>query len=182
MPAPTLQAVPKLYDVIIWLMGRVEKFPRSQKFTLGDRTLNLALDTLELLIEATYTRDRLTLLRKANVQEKLRYLIRICHDFKMISAKQYAYISNGPRRRAHEVASRGFRVVRGGSWNNNTENVRVAYRNYNTPTNTNNNNGFRCAKTLVEKAFSVCQSWYASEVGESYQACMNEESKACYLC
>ena len=33
----TLQAVPKLYDVIMWLMGRVEKFPRSQKFTLGDR-------------------------------------------------------------------------------------------------------------------------------------------------
>ena len=95
MPASNVQAVPKLYDVIIWLMGRVEKFPRSQKFTLGDRTVNLALDTLELLIEATYTRDRLALLRKANVQlEKLRYLIRICHDFKMLSAKQYAYISN----------------------------------------------------------------------------------------
>ena len=74
MPTSTVQAVPKLYDVILWLMGRVEKFPRSQKFTLGDRTVNLALDTLELLIEATYTRDRLTLVRKANVQEKLRYL------------------------------------------------------------------------------------------------------------
>ena len=94
MPTSTVQAVPKLYDVILWLMSRVEKFPRSQKFTLGDRTVNLALDTLELLIEATYTRDRLALLRKANVQlEKLRYLIRICHDFKMLSAKQYAYIS-----------------------------------------------------------------------------------------
>lgn len=84
-------------------------------------------------------------------------------------------------REAHGVASRGSRVLRGGSWNNNTTNVRVANRNNNTPTNTNNNNGFRCAKTLVEKAFSDCQSWYASEVGESSQACMNEESKACYL-
>ena len=95
MAAPTVQAVPKLYDVIVWLLGRVEKFPRSQKFTLGDRTVKLALDTLELLIEATYTRDRLALLRKANIQlEKLRYLIRICHDFKLLSSKQYAYISN----------------------------------------------------------------------------------------
>ena len=95
MATPTIQAVPKLYDVIMWLMGRVEKFPRSHKFTLGDRTVNLALDTLELLIEATYTRDRLRLLRKANVQlEKLRYLIRLCRDFKLLSAKQYAYISN----------------------------------------------------------------------------------------
>ena len=95
MATSTVQAIPKLYDVIMWLMGRVEKFPRSQKFTLGDRIVNLSLDTLDVLIEATYTRKRLPLLQKANVQlEKLRYLIRLCHDFKLLSSKQYAYISN----------------------------------------------------------------------------------------
>ena len=95
MATSTVQAVPKLYDVILWLLGRVEKFPRSQKFTLGDRIVNISLDTLDTLIEATYTRKRLPLLQKANVQlEKLRYLIRLCHDFKLISAKQYTYISN----------------------------------------------------------------------------------------
>ena len=76
-------------------MGRVEKFPRSQKFTLGDRIVNISLDTLDVLIEATYTRKRLPLLQKANVQlEKLRFLIRLCHDFKLLSTKQYTYISN----------------------------------------------------------------------------------------
>ena len=61
----------------MWLMGRVEKFPRSQKFTLGDRIVNISLDILDTLVEATYTRKRLPLLHKANVQlEKLRYLIR----------------------------------------------------------------------------------------------------------
>jgi len=91
----TTQAVPKLYDVIAWLLVRVEKFPRSQKFTLGDRIVNIALDILDTLIEATYTRKRLPLLQKANVQlEKLRFLIRLCHDFKLLSAKQYAYISH----------------------------------------------------------------------------------------
>ena len=73
------------------------KFPRApQKFTLGDRTLNLALDTLELLIEAIYTTQTFTLASESQtVQlEKLRYLIRICHDFKLLSSKQYAYISN----------------------------------------------------------------------------------------
>ena len=95
MATSTVQAVPKLYDVIMWLMGRVEKFPRSQKFTLGDRIVNISLDTLDVLIEATYTRKRLPLLQKANVQlEKLRFLIRLCHDFKLLSSKQYAYISN----------------------------------------------------------------------------------------
>jgi len=34
-------------------------------------------------------------------------------------------------------------VNRGGSWNNNATNTRVANRNNNSPTNTNNNLGFR---------------------------------------
>jgi len=36
-----------------------------------------------------------------------------------------------------------FRVLRGGSWNNNANNLRSANRNRNTPDNRNNNNGFR---------------------------------------
>ena len=39
------------------------------------------------------------------------------------------------------------RVLRGGSWNNNEQNVRAANRNNNTTTNRNNNNGFRVAST-----------------------------------
>ncbi|MBK7848429.1 MAG: SUMF1/EgtB/PvdO family nonheme iron enzyme [Zoogloea sp.] len=38
---------------------------------------------------------------------------------------------------------RRSRVVRGGSWINNSDNCRVAYRNRNTPDNRNNNLGFR---------------------------------------
>ena len=37
-------------------------------------------------------------------------------------------------------------VLRGGSWNNNQRNVRVANRNRNDPDNRNNNVGFRCAR------------------------------------
>ncbi|MFC1735170.1 hypothetical protein ACFL1X_03570 [Candidatus Hydrogenedentota bacterium] len=33
--------------------------------------------------------------------------------------------------------------MRGGSWNNNHNNLRSANRNRNNPANTNNNNGFR---------------------------------------
>jgi hypothetical protein len=36
-------------------------------------------------------------------------------------------------------------VLRGGSWNNNWNNVRAANRNNNNPDNRNNNIGFRCA-------------------------------------
>ena len=36
-----------------------------------------------------------------------------------------------------------LRVLRGGSFNNNEDNVRIAYRNRNNPNNFNDNNGFR---------------------------------------
>lgn len=45
----------------------------------------------------------------------------------------------------HEERYRIDRVIRGGSWNNNPNNLRVANRNNNNPDNTNNNIGFRCA-------------------------------------
>ena len=35
------------------------------------------------------------------------------------------------------------RVLRGGSWNNNAQNCRCAYRNNNTPVNRNYDFGFR---------------------------------------
>ena len=38
------------------------------------------------------------------------------------------------------------RVIRGGSWNNDPQNARSAYRNRNTPENRNNNLGFRLAR------------------------------------
>lgn len=41
------------YRFILWLVPAVARFPRSQKFLLGDRIQGLALDVLEALIEAT---------------------------------------------------------------------------------------------------------------------------------
>jgi hypothetical protein len=40
------------------------------------------------------------------------------------------------------------RVLRGGSWNNNPQNLRAANRNRNAPANRNNNAGFRLSRTL----------------------------------
>ena len=51
-------AVEAHYQFLLWLLPTVEKFPRSHKFTLGDRIETIALNVLETLIEATYTRDR----------------------------------------------------------------------------------------------------------------------------
>ena len=47
------------------------------------------------------------------------------------------------------------RVVRGGSWNNNPENLRSANRNRNTTDNRNNNLGFRVGRTLAARADAI---------------------------
>ena len=44
-----------MYRFVLWLVPTVEKFPRRQKFLLGDRLQATALDVLERLVEATYT-------------------------------------------------------------------------------------------------------------------------------
>ena len=49
-----------MYRFILWLIPAVEKFPRSQTFLLGDRIQSTALDVLERLVEATYTKSKVT--------------------------------------------------------------------------------------------------------------------------
>lgn len=46
-------------------------------------------------------------------------------------------------------------VLRGGSWNNNADNSRVANRNNNTPNNDWNNNGFRLVLSSSSKMTDV---------------------------
>jgi len=41
-------------------------------------------------------------------------------------------------------------ALRGGSWNNQQDNVRGAVRNNDNPDNLNNNIGFRCAELSAE--------------------------------
>ncbi|MDP2831997.1 MAG: SUMF1/EgtB/PvdO family nonheme iron enzyme [Pseudomonadota bacterium] len=53
-------------------------------------------------------------------------------------------IGNWPR---HGRLTGPRRVLRGGSWNNNSENARAANRNRNTPSKRNSNNGFRVARS-----------------------------------
>lgn len=83
---PALEAA---YRFILWLAPTVEKFPRSQKFSLGDRILDAAYEHLERVIEATYSADRAPLLRAANLElEKLRILCRLAMDLGHLDLRQ----------------------------------------------------------------------------------------------
>lgn len=86
---PALEA---MYRFTLWLVPTVEKFPRSQRFLIGDRIQSTALSVFENLIEATYTRQRDPLLQRANLDlEKLRYLFRLATDLKLLDLRRYEY-------------------------------------------------------------------------------------------
>ena len=80
------------YRFLLWLVPAVERFPRSQKFLLGDRIQCVALDVLERLIEATYTKQRSDHLAKANLGlEKLRFLFRLARDLRCLDHRRYEH-------------------------------------------------------------------------------------------
>ena len=80
------------YRFLLWLVPAVERFPRSRKFLLGDRIQRTALDVLESLIDATYTRQRAHHLARANLGlEKLRFLFRLAHDLRLLDHRRYEH-------------------------------------------------------------------------------------------
>jgi hypothetical protein len=108
---PALEA---MYRFMLWLIPAVEKFPRSQKFLLGDRIQSTAIDVLERLIEATYTRERVQFLSQANIGiEKLRFLFRLATDLRHLDLARYEHAARaldevgrmiGGWRKAHDAA------------------------------------------------------------------------------
>ena len=48
----------KTYELILWLYQTVNKFPKSQRFVLGQRVENAALEFLEKIIAANQSRQK----------------------------------------------------------------------------------------------------------------------------
>jgi hypothetical protein len=86
---PALEA---MYQFLLWLVPAVDKFPRNQKFVLGDRIETAALDVLDALIAATYTRGRGSLLTDANLGlERLRFFMRLSCELRLIDTRRYEH-------------------------------------------------------------------------------------------
>jgi len=86
--------ITKTYDLLLYMIPQLAKFPRDQKFLLADRIENRMLDFLEAMIEAYYSKKKLDILEKSNLKlESLRYLIRLSFDLHFINSRRYAYVT-----------------------------------------------------------------------------------------
>jgi len=87
-----ISVIAKTYDLTLWLLPHTAGFSRQHRFTLGSRIEEGILETLETLVEASYTRDKRDLLDRANrCIERLRYLLRLAKDLKLLTIKQYEF-------------------------------------------------------------------------------------------
>ncbi len=75
-----------------WLLPATEKFPKRARFTFADRINSLALDIVEDLVEARYSRDKQPLLGRINLRlERLRILLRLSHRMKYLPHPGYEH-------------------------------------------------------------------------------------------
>ena len=77
-----------------WLVPVADKFPKVARFTFSQRLTNLGLDMVEDLVEARHSKRNSAILKRANLRlEKLRVILRLSHQQKYLSHKQYEFAS-----------------------------------------------------------------------------------------
>ena len=81
--------------MLLWLIPKIDQFPRKQKFLLGERIERTALDFMGQLQRAKYERKRKkAALMEAHVTfEQFKTLIRLAVGLNLISVKKYEYLS-----------------------------------------------------------------------------------------
>ena len=79
----------KWMTILNLIMDRAEGFPKSMRYSLTNRILNYSNDILEIIIEAIYSKEKISKLSRINIiLEKLRIYFRICENRNYLSHKQ----------------------------------------------------------------------------------------------
>jgi len=93
-PRAPEQILTRAYPMVQWILERVARFPKTYRFSLGERLSLNSLEVLELITEALYTRSKLNLLTKADRHlTRLRILLRLAMDTKCLTARQHEFVT-----------------------------------------------------------------------------------------
>jgi hypothetical protein len=89
-PAKELEVVQRAYDLILWEVPLITRFPVPYRAVLGDRMQSTLYTVLENLLAARYDRSaRPALLAAVNLElEKARYHVRLARDLKLLDSKR----------------------------------------------------------------------------------------------
>ena len=92
--AAELVVIEKAQELLVWSLKHIEKFPRTHRYGLGLRLEQRLSELLDRLIEAKYTKERLPLLHRCNLDlERLRFDYRTAKDVRCFSVDHYGSAS-----------------------------------------------------------------------------------------
>ena len=78
------------HELLKWLIPLLDRFPRSRRFTLGERLETGLLAVLEECIDAAYSKHKRAQLSAANRRlSSVRHLWRLAFELRVISRKRY---------------------------------------------------------------------------------------------
>ena len=84
----------KTYDLILWLLPATQKFPKDQRFVLAKRIQDSLFGFQEALIAAGMGIEKARNLQTADILlRQLQLYMRLSHDMKFITMKQYEHVS-----------------------------------------------------------------------------------------
>ena len=85
----------KTYELMLWVYTVVNKFPKKQRFVLGQEIEKTAIKFLKLIIKANYSREKASLLSEACIEINLfLILIRFSKDLHFLSKRQYEFTAS----------------------------------------------------------------------------------------
>ena len=91
-PPSTPAAVELCHHILQWIIPQLLKFPRAQRFTLGERIESGLLEVLEELVEAAYSKRPATALGRANLRlQRVKHLWRLAMELKVIGHRPYCH-------------------------------------------------------------------------------------------
>ncbi|GAB4422500.1 MAG: hypothetical protein Kow002_11900 [Anaerolineales bacterium] len=84
----------KTYDLLKWLLPATQKFPKEHRFVLAKKVQESAFDLHDALLAAGLGYERAQHLQQADVAlRRLQLYLRLSHDLKFISIRQYEHVS-----------------------------------------------------------------------------------------
>ena len=80
------------HDLLVWIIPKLDQFPRARRYSLGSRIETSLLDVLESLLEASYSSRANPPLKRASLKlNSLRHLWRVAFELTAINSKSFEY-------------------------------------------------------------------------------------------
>ena len=86
--------VQKAYDWALWIIPKVEKFPKSYRFSIGQSLVSASIELLMNLVDATYqVRNSGSLGAAVREVNRIRYLMRLAKDLRVVNIAGHEFSS-----------------------------------------------------------------------------------------